>query len=110
MDSDGHPQITPEPDPVLGLTYGPEPDQRIVAAAPPPDEYEWYDPGFFARLTGNRPLIILLIIAFLILILGPSLFYVLNPPRPRPIKRLPGQGIPAMVPQPAIERIDRGAS
>ena len=50
----------------------------------------------FARLSHNRGLLILLIIAFLLLVIGPSLFYILNPPRPRPPLPVRGQGIPAM--------------
>jgi len=56
-------------------------------------EDEPYEPGFFARLTARRPLVILLVIAFLLLILAPSLYYLLNPPHPRPPRQVPGRVI-----------------
>ncbi len=54
---------------------------------------EPYEPGFFARLTARRPLVILLVIAFLLLILAPWLYYLLNPPHPRPPRQVPGRVI-----------------
>lgn len=80
-----------EDDFVLELTYNPpEPED------PGPEEFQWYEPSFFRKLASNRPLVILLIVAFLVLVVGPSLFYLFNPPRPRPPRPVRGQGIPAL--------------
>jgi hypothetical protein len=90
VDSNEYPQSTPDDELVLEVTMDPEP---YVGAA---QDYQWYEPGLFARLTQNRALIVLLIIAFLVLVIGPSLFYILNPPRPRPPLPIRGQGFPAL--------------
>ncbi len=95
MESHDYPQTTPDDEVALELALNPEPldYERQVGAAP---DYQWYEPGLFARLTQNRALIVLLIVAFLVLVIGPSLFYILNPPRPRPPLPVRGRGIPAL--------------
>ncbi len=71
-------------------------DPFAFPAAEQSDDYQWYKPSLIARLSHNRGLLILLIIAFLLLVIGPSVFYILNPPRPRPPLPVRGQGIPAI--------------
>jgi hypothetical protein len=99
VDSNEYPQTTPDDELVLELTHNPEPlDPEPLDPEPrggTAQDYQWYEPGLFARLTQNRALIVLLIIAFLVLVIGPSLFYILNPPRPRPPIPVRGQGFPA---------------
>ena len=60
------------------------------------DEDERYEPGFFARLTANRLLVVILVIAFLLLILAPWLYYALNPPHPRPPRQVPRRVFPVL--------------
>ncbi len=91
MNSDEYQQTARESEFVAELTHNPESLEELPAA----EDYQWYRPSVWTRLATNKPLIILLIIAFLVLVIGPSLFYVLNPPRPRPPRPVPGQGIPA---------------
>ena len=62
----------------------------------PEEDDEVYEPSFFARLTANRLLIIVLVVAFLLLILGPWLYYLLNPPEPRPPRQIPRRAIPVL--------------
>ena len=54
---------------------------------------EAYGPGLFSRLAENRAVVILLVIAFLALVIGPSLYYVLHrepeQPKPRPNRVYP---------------------
>ncbi len=89
----------------LGAEFAVGAEVPPVPGSNPDDDYQWYRPGLFARLTQNRALLILLIVAFLVLVIGPSLFYILNPPRPRPPLPVRGRGIPALV-----APIDRPAS
>ena len=73
----------------LGYTLDPEPleDEGLDFAG----DDEAYEPGLFARLTANRLLVIVLVIAFLLLVLSPWLYYLLNPPHPRPPREVPKQ-------------------
>jgi hypothetical protein len=92
VDSDEYPQIAPDNEGVLDATLNQEsPDDPSALQG----DYQWYEPGLFSRLAANKPLIILLVIAFLLLVIGPSLFYVFNPPRPKPPIPVRGQGFPA---------------
>jgi hypothetical protein len=95
VDSNDYRQTTSDQELVPEGTLDREPLDREPQVATAQD-YQWYEPGLFARLTQNRALILLLIIAFLVLVIGPSLFYILNPPRPRPPLPVRGQGIPAL--------------
>lgn len=60
------------------------------------EEDEAYEPGFFARLTANPWLVILLVVAFLLLVLSPWLYYALYPPRPRPPEPIERRGLPVL--------------
>jgi hypothetical protein len=91
VNPDEYQQTAPESEFVAELPLDPESFEELPSAA----DYQWYRPSVWTRLATNKPLIILLIIAFLVLVIGPSLFYVLNPPRPRPPRPVPGQGFPA---------------
>ena len=68
-------------------------DSQLVDDAEPDSlaDDEAYEPGLFARLTANRLLVIVLVIAFLLLVLSPWLYYLLNPPHPRPPREVPKQ-------------------
>ena len=70
-----------------------DPEWLLDDQVDPVQEDEPYEPGFFARLTARRPLVVLLVIAFLLLILAPWLYYLLNPPHPRPPHQVPGRVI-----------------
>jgi hypothetical protein len=94
MDDNQLTQTPPRDDYAITVLYRPEP---VRPPEPEPaKEWEWYAPSFFSRLAENRPLVIFLIIAFLVLVVGPSLFYVFNPPRPRPPLPVRGRGFPTL--------------
>ena len=79
------------PDPESLLDGHPDP-----AVDPGEEDDDAYEPSFFARLTANRLLVIVLVVAFLLLILGPWLYYLLNPPEPRPPRQIPRRAIPVL--------------
>lgn len=81
------------PDEELSLESAFNPEWLQDDELDPVQEDEPYEPGFFARLTAKRPLVFLLVIAFLLLILAPWLYYVLNPPHPRPPRQVPSRVI-----------------
>ena len=84
----------PEADLVLGSASDPESPEEYEPTFD--EENDRYEPGFFARVTMNRPLVILLVIAFLLLVLAPWLFYALNPPHPRPSRPVPRRVYPTL--------------
>lgn len=97
MDSKKYSQLSFDQDFVLEMTFGAPAVVEWTPAVIKP-EYEWYRPGFFTRLTSSRPMVIALVIAFVLFILGPSLFWLLNPPHaaaPKPVG-----GIPVHAPAP----------
>jgi hypothetical protein len=61
------------------------------------DDLQWYEPSVWSRLAVSRPLVILLVIAFLALVIGPSLIWAFHrdpePPKPKPT---PVRGYPAL--------------
>ncbi len=91
---DDYPYMQPDERYPIGSEAVPEFAEYEVARPTGTDDYEWYRPGLFARLAASKTLIIVLIIAFVLLVVGPSLFYIFNPPKPRPPLPVHGQGIP----------------
>ncbi len=97
MNSKDYSQLSFDQDWVLEITYG-APKVAEWTPAVVKQEYEWYRPSLITRLSTSRPMLITLVVAFLLLVLGPSLFWLLNPPHaaaPKPVGGIPVRSAPA---------------